>query len=152
MHNDMNIRPATTKDFEALYAIGLATPEFKVSSSGEFMEPDEFLSVIENPFGTFLLAEDGGAPVGFLYANRKSDDRGLRTQWACLVYLVVKPEYRKQGVAQALYDACMRELKAHGVTNVYGWACVESDGSILRFLEKQGFSEGHKYAWMDKKL
>ena len=148
----MNIRKAAVKDFEALYQIGLATPEFKVSASGEFMEPDEFLSVIENPFGTFLLAEDDGVPVGFFYANRKSDDRGLRTKWACLVYLVVKLEYRKQGVAQMLYDACIKELKTHGVTNVYGWACAESDGGIIRFLEKQGFSEGHKYIWMDKKI
>lgn len=148
----MTIRKALSKDFESLYALGLSTPEFRVGAAGEFMERDEFLSAIENPTGTFLLAELSPKILGFTYASWKDIERGPRTKWTCLVYLVVKPEYRKQGVAQKLYDACVQDLRQHGITSVYGWANIESDGSIVKFLEKQGYSKGHKYVWMDKEL
>jgi len=63
----------------------------------------------------------------------------------------VKPEYRKKGVAQELYDACTKDLKDHGVTRIYGWANTESD-SIIQFMKKNGFAEGHRYIWMDGEL
>lgn len=116
------------------------------------MERDEFLSAIENPNGIFLLAENDEAITGFIYASRKDMEHVLKTRWACLVYLVVKPVYRKSGIAQKLYDECVRELKKNGVSKVYGWANSESDGSIVRFMKKNGFKEGQKYVWMDKKI
>ena len=148
----MYIRKATAGDFEALYKIGLATPEFKVSASGEFMEQDEFLSALEDPLGTFILAESENEILGFIYANRQDPERAPKTKWACLVYLVVTPEYRGRGIAQALYDFCVQELKQCGITKLYGWANSEGDGSIIKFMKKNGFSEGHKYIWMDKEI
>lgn len=146
------LRTATASDFATLYALGKATPEFKVGATGEFMESDEFLSAITSPHSVFLLAEADGAIVGFIYVNTQDIERGLKTQWACLVYLVVSPMYRKQGVAKQLYDAAVMELKAFGVTALYTWANTESDGSIISFMEKQGFATGHTYRWMDKKI
>jgi len=65
----MRIQAAHAEDLKTLYELGLATPEFRVSSNGAFMEEDEFLSAIENPDGTFLLAETEGVVAGFLYAT-----------------------------------------------------------------------------------
>lgn len=149
---DMLIRPATKEDFVSLYKLGLETPEFKVSEGSSFMDEDEFLSAIENPNGTFLMAEDGGAVAGFIYASRQDFERAPVTKWACLVYVVVSPNKRKHGIAQALYAACIQDLKTHGITKVYGWASVEGDGSIISFLKKNGFAEGHKYVWMDREI
>ena len=149
---EIKTRRAEVKDFDALYELGCQTPEFKVSSDNEFMEPEEFVAAIENPSGTLLLAEVDGKITGFIYANRQDLEQAHRTKWACIVYVVIKPEFRKVGIAQKLYDACMMELKNHGISNVYAWANSESDGSILKFMEKNGFSEGHKYVWMDKKI
>lgn len=149
---EIKIRRAEVKDFDALYELGCQTPEFKVSSNNEFMEPEEFVAAIENPSGTLLLAEVDGKITGFIYANRQDLEQAHRVAWACLVYLVVQPEFRKNGVAQMLYDACVADLKKHDITNLYAWANSESDGSILKFMEKNGFSEGHKYVWMDKKI
>lgn len=148
----MNVRIAEKKDFSELYALGLATPEFRVGAEGEFMEEGEFLSAIENPNGTFLQAEEEATIIGFIYASWRDIERGPQTTWACLVYLVVESRYRKQKVAQKLYDTCLKELQQHKITNVYGWANSESDGSIIRFLKKQGYQQGHKYIWMDKKI
>ncbi len=148
----MNIRAATIADHPALYALGLATPEFQVGAEGPFMEPDEFLSAIENPHGTFLLAEDGQVILGFVYASRQDVERGPRTSWACLVYLVVESAHRKRGVARKLYTACINDLRTHGVRSVYAWANTESDGSIVSFLKKEGYAAGHRYVWMDKDI
>ena len=149
----MHTRIATREDFSALYKLGAETPEFKVSAIAPFMDEDEFMNAIENPMGVFLLAEEGKDIVGFLYANRQDPERAPDTSWVCLVYLVIRREYRKYGLAQRLYDACVAELKTDGTTtHLYGWANAESDGSMLGFFKKNGFSEGHKYVWMDKKL
>jgi len=147
----MNIRKATAKDFESLYQIGLDTPELKVSSGEDFMAKDEFLQALESQDGTFLLAEDDDNPVGFIYAHRK-DKPNMEKKWACIVYLVIKPEYRKQGIAQKLYDACLEELKQFGINCVYTWASSESDGGIINFMKKNGFNEGHQYTWMDREI
>lgn len=148
----MSIRPATKEDFAPLYKLGLDMPEFKVSDGNAFMDEDEFLSAIENPNGTFLLAERDGDVAGFIYASRQDFERAPKTKWACLVYVVVSPEHRKKGVAQQLYAACIDDLKKHDVSKVYGWASTEGDGSIISFMKKNGFHEGHKYAWMDREI
>ena len=152
MSEIIHVREATKNDFEALYALGNATKEFKVSATGEFMERDEFLSAIEGAGSTFLLAAVNDQIVGFVYANRQDIERGEKTQWACLVYLVVAPDMRGMGIAAQLYAACIAELKKHGINKVYGWANTEGDGSIVAFMKKQGFAEGHKYLWMDKEI
>ena len=148
----MIIRKAETADYGAIYNLGSHTPEFQVSSSGPFMEQDELLSAIENTKGVFLVAESDSTIIGFVYASGQDLERGPRTKWACLVYLVVAREFRKRGIAQKLYDACITELKHNGINHVYGWANLESDKSIINFMEKNGFSTGHHYVWMDKKI
>ena len=149
---EVKIRRAEVEDFDALYELGCQTPEFKVSSSNEFMERDEFLAAIENSNGTLLLAEEDGEIVGFIYANRQDLEQAHRVKWACIVYVVIKPEFRKMGIAQKLYDACVTELKNNGISNLYAWANSETDGGVVGFMNKNGFSAGHKYLWMDKKI
>lgn len=147
----MIIRKATKDDFNDLYELGKKTPEFKVSSSSEFMEADEFLAAINDPEGVFLIAEDQ-CLLGFIYASYTDIERGPKTKWACLVYLTVDEPYRGSGIATGLYHECIHELKKHSVTKVYGWASVEGDRSIISFMEKQGFATGHQYAWVDKEI
>lgn len=145
------IRPATSDDQEKLYALGLGTKELQVSATDTFMERDEFLLAIKNPRGVFLVAETQGTIAGFIYAN--TDDKDMMKKcYACIVYIVVAEVFREQGIAQQLYNACEQALKAKEVTNVYGWANVESNGAIIQFFSKQGFTQGHSYVWMDKKI
>lgn len=148
---ELIIRTAQVADQAALYAIGLATPELQVSASDVFMTPDEFLQAIINKDSVFLVAESEHRIVGFIYATM--DDKEMIVQhYACVVYLAVQPEYRGQGIAQALYQTCEQTLRSQGIRNIYSWANVESDGAIIQFYKKQGFTAGHRYIWMDKKL
>ena len=148
----MQIRCASSGDLDAIHALGLATPELQVSSSGAFMEREELLSAINELNATFLVAEDADRIIGFVYANHRDPERGPRTTIACLVYLVVQPGLRRIGVAQCLYDACLDELKGHGITSIYGWVHGEPGSPIRTFMERNGFRAGHRYTWMDKDI
>jgi predicted N-acetyltransferase YhbS len=148
----MNIRLANDSDFPVLYDMGKNTSEFRVSAKEVFMDADEFKFGITDPNSVFLVADQGDSIIGFIYASLIDHDKPLEKQSACLIYMTVLPAFRKQGIAQQLYQACEANLKARGVSGVYGWANIESDGAIVNFLEKEGFAKGHKYMWMDKEI
>lgn len=149
----MLVRPVSLDDFEELYTIGRNTPELQVSATEDFMTADEFRWSIHNPHGVFLLAENDTKIAGFVYANTKNTlERPLEHKYACLVYLTVVPEFREHGVAKKLYAECEKKLKERGISSLYGWAHAEETSKIRDFMTKQGFTEGHHYIWVEKKL
>lgn len=148
----MIIRKATENDFEKLYNIGKITSEFRVSAKEVFMDAEEFKFGIIDPNSVFFVSEENGEITGFVYASLLDHDKPIEKKSACLIYLTVIPEYRHKGIANELYYACEQTLKQMGVSGIYGWANVESDGAIVQFMKKHGFAEGHKYVWMDKEL
>lgn len=148
----MNIRLAKSEDFPILYQMGKQTVEFRVSAREVFMDAGEFKFGITDPNSVFLVAEETNKIIGFVYASLIEHDKPLEKQSACLIYMTVLPEFRKHGIAQKLYTECEKALKLKGVSGIYGWANTESDGAILKFMEKQGFAVGHKYVWVDKEI
>lgn len=116
------------------------------------MDEEEFKRCITNPLWIFLLAEDSNKICGFIYANAKDMDKPFEEKYACLVYIVVLPDYRNQGVAQALYTHCVKDLKEKWITHMYCRANIEWQWEIVEFMKKQEFIEGHKYMRMDKRL
>ena len=148
----IKIRPVEDKDFTELYSLAENTPELKVSGTEDFMDKDEFRFSMTDAKSVFLVAEVEGILAGFIYAGTQDAERPLPNKWACLVYLAVSPKWRRRGIAGELYTQCLAELKKRGITNLYCWASVESDGAIKQFMKKQGFAEGHQYMWMDKKI
>lgn len=148
----MIIRKANESDFNEMYTLGKQTPELKVSRTEVFMDKDDFKSRINDKHHVFLVAEADNRIIGFILAHAKYNKKQLKKKYACLVYLVVLPKYRKQGIANVLYGECIMRLKILGITNVYGWVNNESDGAIIKFMKKQGFAQGHNYVWMDKKI
>ena len=145
------IRTATLDDVTLLYEIGKATKEFQVSQTEEFMSFNEFSCAISNEKSIFLLAEEKEKIQGFIYASAKDIDGHLIENFACLVYLTVLPEYRKQSIAKMLYEECEKTLKEKGIRSIYCWANANNP-TILSFMEKQNFVKGHEYVWMDKKI
>lgn len=149
---EIKIRRAVPGDFEELYALGMATPEFSVSSELPFMGPYEFKFTIVNPEGFFFVAEKDGAIAGFVYGDLEGEKRFDNKTWACLVYIMVKPEFQGKGLAQKLYDTFYKEVKDRGATHLYSWANAEEGSRVIPFFEKQGLKPGHLYRWMDKSL
>lgn len=149
-NNFITIRTATIDDWKSIYDIGLKTPEIKVSVTEEFMEPAELQWSITNPWGIFLVAKEGGEIIGFSYATYNDPERPFPFKFACLVYLVVLPEFRRQGIAGQLYAASEKYMKDIGIEYIYVLANIEGNGEIVSFMKQQGFAEGHRYVWMDK--
>jgi len=146
----VNIRNAKASDLDALYAIGLRTPEFKVSVNDNFMTVSEFSACIDK--GVMIVAEDEGEILGFIYASTGDAERAPGSPWACLVYLTVIPTRRRRGIAHVLYHECIRQLQADGVKRVYGWASTSASSGISTFLKNLGFDTGHTYTWMDRAI
>ncbi|MCX6774590.1 MAG: GNAT family N-acetyltransferase [DPANN group archaeon] len=147
----MKIRKATIKDFEELYSLGKNTPELIVSGTEEFMPADQFKGFITDKNCVFLVAEEKKNIAGFILAHNEWVYMPVKDKYACIVYLVVSPKFRKLGAATKLYSECVKKLKENGATHVYCWANATGK-EIIAFLEKQGFAQGHEYIWMDRKL
>ena len=75
------------------------------------MDADEFKWSIANPNGVFLIAEEKSQKIRFIYANAKDIERPFEHKYACLVYLMVIPEFHRLGVAQKLYLECEKKIK-----------------------------------------
>lgn len=147
----MRIRKATVKDFRNLYNLGLETPELRVSSNELFMDRDDFRLRIVDKNHVFLVAEEGNKTAGFICANTKDADRPLKHKYACIVYIVTSPGFRRHGIATKLYFECAKRLKEKGITHVYALADADTQ-AIQNFLKKSGFKAGEKMIWMDRKL
>ncbi len=146
---EARIRKADARDFPVLYEIGLATPEIQVTEGEAFMEQAEFLRIIQAESSILLVAVVNEVVAGFVYV--RLDDIDALPGWACLVYLVVRPEFRGQGVGTALYRAAEHLAQERGYSNFYAWARCGQDSPIRKLLMHQGYSEGHKYSWMGKR-
>lgn len=148
----IHIRQAKKKDTAALFKLGQHTPEFQTSNQEPFMEQDELRWRIGSPTSIILLAEAGKKIAGFVYAETVNTDAPIRSKFACIVYIVVSADFRKQGLATQLLEACEQKLRESGMDFVYVWANQEGDGAIEKFLKKEGYVAGHTYRWMDKRL
>ena len=148
----MKIRRAILRDFKKLYALGKKTPELRVSAIEPFMHKNEFQRTIKSLNSIFLLAEEKEKIIGFIDINTRDIDRPAKYNEACLVYLVVARQARGQGVASQLYKAAVPLLKKKGITHLYAWVTTKNRGATLQFMKKQGFTPGHEYVWMDRKI
>jgi len=147
----MEIHPVQGYDTIPFYNFCIDVPELQVSSNEPFMHEQEFSSAVDHPDSTMFLAEDGGQIVGFIYARVGDIDRVISTKCACIVYLAVDPAHQRQGIAQRLYEECVRALTAKGVTDVYCWANTDSP-AVMDFMKKQGLQAGKTCIWMDGKI
>lgn len=145
------IRKAAPEDFHKVYELGASTPELLTSSEHPFHGKNEFQKGFTDPASAIFLAEASRKLAGFIYGDVEAKDLDGK-KWACLMYIVVRPEFRGKGVAQKLFDAFSFEAKSRGATHLYSWANSEEGSVIMPFFEKQGLKPGHLYRWMDKEL
>ncbi|MBI4415084.1 MAG: GNAT family N-acetyltransferase [Candidatus Kerfeldbacteria bacterium] len=150
MTAEIVIRAATPEDFDSLYALGLATPELKVSATEAFADPPEFRRALTNPDGVFLVAEQRGKPVGFVYATI-TDPEILTQPTACIIYIAVDRAARGKGVGTKLYVDIERRLRERGIAYIYALANTDS-AAVQSLFEKMGMKKGHTTVWMDKRL
>ena len=142
----LTIRVATPQDAKAIQAIYAPYVE-QTAVTFEYEAPsvEEIRTRIETTLQRYpwLVAEEGGAVIGYAYAGTFKGRRAY--DWSVEVSIYVKQDTRRNGVGRQLYSRLQELLAQMGITNIN--ACVaytEHDTPRLstasvRFHKKLGF-------------
>lgn len=128
---DLVIRPATARDFAAVYEIErLCFPD---------PYPLTFLQALHdmNP-DTFFVAEQAGALIGYVIAT---ENRGR----GHLVAIAVHPSARRQGIGRQLLTASLQALRREGATTVR-LEVRRGNRGAQQFYEDHAFLYSHTIA------
>lgn len=159
------IRPAAPDDAAALLAIYAPFVE-RTAVSFEEAVPGEadFAERIRvaNERWAWLVAESGGALVGYAYAGAHRARSAYRHSVEVSAY--VAGSHRRRGVARALYAALFPQLAALGYCNAYAGIALPNDASLalhraLGFADigvfprvGRKFGRWHDVAWLHRAL
>jgi len=129
------IRKGTGQDVAAAYTLVKELAIFeRALHEVETTEADLVKSFEENLF-EFFVAEADNQVVGLaLFFNYYSTWKGKSIY---LEDLVVKEDYRRQGIGQQLLDTVIEHAKLHNYQNVL-WQVLDWNASAIEFYEKKG--------------
>lgn len=127
----MNIRLLHIEDYEAIYALWLATPGMGLNDVDDSREGIAIF-LARNPH-TCFVAEAEGEIVGVIMTGHD----GRR---AFIYHLAVAEKMQRQGIGAALLHAAMQALEKEGIAKV---ALVVFARNVQgnAFWHKQGFAE-----------
>ena len=120
-------------------------------------EYDKILScsreVLTNPEKAIFIAFDGKKATGYSYVTTKhekcfSDERGL---YGCLDTIYVRPDYRRQGIAQTLVAMCEDWSREKGCIEFASGCDLDNERSF-DFHTGIGFKELHRIIHFSKEL
>lgn len=167
----INIRIAEPSDAEAILGIyshyiktTAITFEYEVPSIDEFQQ--RITGILKDY--PYLVAEEDGKVVGYVYASRFSERKAYDLSAATSIY--IDEAYHRRGIGKMLYAKLEEMLKRQNVTNLYAGAAdptEENDKYLTRdsehFHEALGYevvgrhrSCGNKFGkwynllWMEK--
>lgn len=138
----MTIRLMTPADYQAVYALWLATPGMGLNTTDDSREGiEKYLR--RNP-STCFVADDGGRIVGVIMAGHDGR-RGF------IHHTAVLPEYRGQGLGRRLVDNALAALEAEGIHKA---ALVVFEHNQLGngFWEKLGFTSREDLVYRNRNI
>jgi diamine N-acetyltransferase len=146
----MNIRQATIDDAKAIAKLNVHVHGLHREALPHVFKPpivdDEMISLyakwISQDNATIFIAEDGGQPIGLIYAlvhHRPESPFSHARHYILVDQMSVNPEYYGTGVADMLMQAVKDLGKKHDVQRIIldVW---DFNGRAKRFYEKQGFT------------
>jgi ribosomal protein S18 acetylase RimI-like enzyme len=95
-----------------------------------------------------LIAEDNGRPVGYAFVMAKKASTSFATpdDYMDLQTLSILPEYRGQGVGDALMREMFRILRERGVTQM-SLGVVATNDRAIKFYERYGLITKYLTLW-----
>lgn len=121
----MRIRDFDEADCEALVAILRANLQY---GDPRHDGPEAMRRVACCPAAVFLVAEEGGEPVGLV--------RGVYDGARALIHIVsVRPDCQRRGIGSALVREAAKRLRDRGATSL----CVTVPGDNLYFWSRLSF-------------
>jgi len=140
----MKIRHAKKEDVGEIYQLGEKVDELRFSGK-HFHEKFELVGFLKGKDNVFLVAEENGFIVGFIYARIISKD------WCMLDNLVVNKKIRGNGVGSLLLEEFYRVLRKRGVDYVQVLEEIHHR-KTRKFWHDKGFKEEKVFIWADKVL
>lgn len=129
MKGPVEIRPMTIADHGALMEMMRRTPGVCSRDADGFEPTKRYLD--RNP-GLSFVAWAGGRFIGCAMAGHDGR-RGY------LQHVMVEPEWRRQGIAQALVEHCIDALRAEGIDKAH-LEVMQTNAEGRRFWEKRGWA------------
>lgn len=126
--------PAHMPDLYKAFSAGFSDYIIKLNVTYETF-PAFFFRPAGNQIQHSFIAYDGSLPIGMMLGGIR-DYEGIRTMRCG--GLGVSPDYRRQQVAQALYELHRQEAIEHGCKQLFLEVIVGNDPAI-NFYEKLGF-------------
>ena len=144
MDMEIEIRPVTAEDYDALYALWSAAEQSRralnpVDDSREGIE--KYLK--RNP-GTCFAAAAEGRIVGVILSGHDGR-RGM------IHHLCVHPDCRRMGIAGRLVSEAEEALKREGIQKVFGLVFRDNDAANA-FWESRGYSIRTNLNYRNKSL
>ena len=95
-----------------------------------------------------LVAEENGQIAGLIDVEVDSYDLALAgdARGAVIWHLAVLPEFRRRGIARALWEAARQKLAAQGVNYCEAW--LQQDTPANAFFKAAGFSLEESQTWL----
>ncbi len=134
----VQFRSMTIEDYDSVIQLMKATPgvTFRDADSRE-----STLRYLERNPGLSFIAEVGGTTVGCLMAGHDGR-RGY------LQHLVVSPEHRRKGIANALVEQCLLQLEGLGIKKSH-IDVLKTNALASKYWENQGWTlrtDIHRYS------
>lgn len=133
------LRPATAADAEAVRDIyAPVVRETAISFETEPPDSEEMAARIDRKRARFpwLVCTREGAVVGYAYAGPYRERAAYR--WSVEVSVYVHADWRRHGVARALYTSLLSVLELLGYANAYAVIALPNPESV-GFHESVGF-------------
>lgn len=134
----MNIRSTQTSDEQSLirliagFRVSQAELRGKTRAIDLSSAREELAEYTGKKFPIFVAEGDRGDLVGYMVCRVDGD-----VVWVEALYIA--PEYRRQGVASALFGEAERLARELGSDFPYNWVDPGNE-KIIRFLQKRGYN------------
>lgn len=142
---NISIQNITETDINEIIALGMATPELHIENEvADYYSYDMLKSFITSPHDIYLAAKIDGILAGYFLSTVNP-----YLKEAYLIDMVIKPEFRKKGIATALFEKAFTILKQHDI--VWAWCLVDpKNETMMQVLEKKGFMRGKQFQFFYK--
>lgn len=138
----MRHRPFTDADYPAYASLWSTVFPDEPYTAEELRSFDD--AVRDPKYGLWqIVAQAPGVPgvVGYAFASSSIDAYSPQNVYG---RILVAPGFRHRGIGSRLYEALVAELGHRGV-RLLRWSTRDDQADGLRFLQRHGFQERHRY-------
>jgi len=137
----LEYRKIERADVEKIFRLGESEFAHPTQYSWDWSIP-KVESYLDEESGSGIVCTGREELVGFVLAENNYSRQRPNVAW--LTYLMVHPNYERNGIGQTLLEKIKDVLKSKGITEVIT-DIFEDNELSLRFFHKQGFSVKKKW-------